>query len=151
MTAASSSDSAKLPGALSGVSVLVAGAGLAGLTAAYDLTAMGASVTVIEARDRVGGRVWTIRDGFADRQHAEAGGDMIDDAQDEIRQLASQLGLTLSRILRDGFGYMRSAGPNQPPRIVTRNAALGERVTVRTALGHRIDATVIAPGRVRID
>jgi flagella basal body P-ring formation protein FlgA len=35
--------------------------------------------------------------------------------------------------------------------IVTRNAALGERVTVRTALGHRIDATVIAPGRVRID
>ena len=125
MTAASSSDSAKLPGALSGVSVLVAGAGLAGLTAAYDLTAMGAAVTVIEARERVGGRVWTIRDGFADRQHAEAGGDMIDDAQDEIRQLASQLGLTLSRILRDGFGYMRSAGPNQPPRIVTRNAARG--------------------------
>jgi monoamine oxidase len=101
---------------LSGVSVLVAGAGLAGLTAAYDLAAMGAAVTVIEARDRVGGRVWTIRDGFADRQHAEAGGDMIDDAQHEIRQLAGQLGLTLSRILRDGFGYMRSAGPNHPPR-----------------------------------
>jgi flagella basal body P-ring formation protein FlgA len=35
--------------------------------------------------------------------------------------------------------------------IVTRNAALGERVTVRTELGRRIDATVIAPGRVRID
>lgn len=35
--------------------------------------------------------------------------------------------------------------------VVTRNAALGERVTVRTALGHRVDATVIAPGRVRID
>ena len=85
MTAASSSDSAAKPSALSGVSVLVAGAGLAGLTAAYDLAAMGAAVTVVEARDRVGGRVWTIRDGFADRQHAEAGGDMIDDSQDEIR------------------------------------------------------------------
>lgn len=35
--------------------------------------------------------------------------------------------------------------------VVTRNAALGERVTVRTAMGHRVDATVIAPGRVRID
>jgi flagella basal body P-ring formation protein FlgA len=35
--------------------------------------------------------------------------------------------------------------------VVTRNAALGERVTVRTELGHRVDATVIAPGRVRID
>jgi monoamine oxidase len=126
MTAASSSDSpARLPAALSGVSVIVAGAGLAGLTAAYDLAGMGAAVTVIEARDRVGGRVWTIRDGFADRQHAEAGGDMIDDAQGEIRQLAAELGLRLSRILRDGFGYMRSAGANQPPRIVSRSAARG--------------------------
>jgi len=35
--------------------------------------------------------------------------------------------------------------------IVTRNASLGERVSVRTDLGHRIEATVVAPGRVRID
>ena len=34
--------------------------------------------TVVEARDRVGGRVWTLRDGFASGQHAEAGGDIID-------------------------------------------------------------------------
>ena len=88
---------------------------------------MGAAVTVIEARDRVGGRVWTIRDGFADRQHAEAGGDMIDESQDEIRQLARELGLTLSRILRDGFGYVRpgAAGSSQPPRIVSRSIARG--------------------------
>ena len=127
MTAASSSDSAaRLPGALSGVSVLVAGAGLAGLTAAYDLAAMGAAVTVIEARDRVGGRVWTVRDGFADRQHAEAGGDMIDDSQEEIRALAHELGLKLFRILRDGFGYMRpGSGSNQPARIVSRSVARG--------------------------
>jgi flagella basal body P-ring formation protein FlgA len=35
--------------------------------------------------------------------------------------------------------------------IATRDAALGERVTVRTDLGHRVDARVVAPGRVRID
>ena len=35
--------------------------------------------------------------------------------------------------------------------IATRNAALGERVPVRTGFGHRVDGTVIAPGRVRID
>ena len=58
---------------LSGVSVLVAGAGLAGLAAARDLIARGATVTVIDVRDRVGGRVWTIREGFAEGQHAEAG------------------------------------------------------------------------------
>lgn len=42
-------------------SVLVIGAGLAGLSAARDLSAEGHQVTVIEARDRIGGRVWTSR------------------------------------------------------------------------------------------
>ena len=109
---------------LNGVSVLVAGAGLAGLAAARDLIALGATVTVIDVRDRVGGRVWTIRDGFAEGQHAEAGGDFIDEEQHEIRNLASELGLTLSRILRGGFGYVR---PDQAGRgkIVARNAKRG--------------------------
>jgi len=109
---------------LSGVSVLVAGAGLAGLTAAFDLVAMGATVSVVEARDRVGGRVWTIREGFSDRQHAEAGGDMIDEAQTEIRDLAASLGLTLTRILRDGFGYVRPDKSGQP-KIVARSVQHG--------------------------
>src|SRR5207245_807126 len=71
-------------GSLRGVSVLVAGAGLAGLAAARDLLTRGAEVTVVDARDRVGGRVLTVREGFAERQHAEIGGDMIDQAQEEI-------------------------------------------------------------------
>jgi monoamine oxidase len=104
--------------------VLVAGAGLAGLTAAFDLVAMGATVSVVEARDRVGGRVWTIREGFSDRQHAEAGGDMIDEAQTEIRSLAASLGLTLTRILRDGFGYVRPDKSGQP-KIVARSVQHG--------------------------
>lgn len=63
---------------LTGKSVIVAGAGLAGLTAARALEARGAAVTVVEARNRVGGRVWTMRDQFAGRQHAEAGADLIE-------------------------------------------------------------------------
>jgi len=110
--------------ALNGVSVLVAGAGLAGLAAARDLAARGAAVTIVDARDRVGGRVWTIRDGFAENQHAEAGGDMIDEAQEEIRRLAEEVGLTLTRILRGGFGYVRSDGSGKP-RIVNRGAMRG--------------------------
>ena len=94
-------------GPLRGVSVVVAGAGLAGLAAARDLAAAGAAVTVVEARERVGGRVWTIRDGFADHQHAEAGGDMIDASHREIIALAGELGLPLVRILRGGWGYAR--------------------------------------------
>jgi len=109
---------------LDGASVLVAGAGLAGLAAARDLTTLGAAVTVVDARDRVGGRVWTIRDGFAEQQHAEAGGDMIDEEQSEIRLLAEALGLKLTRILRSGFGYVRNDASGRP-RIVPRNAARG--------------------------
>src|SRR5438067_8541329 len=99
MTPASSAASANST-ELAGTSVIVAGAGLAGLAAAYDLMSMGADVTVVDARERVGGRVWTIRDGFAHRQHAEAGGDMIDGEQHEIRHLAVSLGLKLTPILR---------------------------------------------------
>src|SRR5947207_14879353 len=72
-------------GSLDGVSVVVAGAGLAGLAAARDLIAMGAQVTVVDARDRIGGRVFTVRDGFKERQHAEAGGDIVHRGQGESR------------------------------------------------------------------
>jgi monoamine oxidase len=99
---------------LTGVSVLVAGAGLAGLAAARDLVAMGARVTVIEARDRVGGRVSTVRDGFADAQHAEAGGDLIDDAHEEIRRLAADLGLKLVRVLRGDWGQVAPDAAGRP-------------------------------------
>ncbi len=49
------------PGSGSGRSVVVLGAGIAGLVAAYELMRAGFQVTVLEARNRVGGRVWTIR------------------------------------------------------------------------------------------
>ncbi len=102
----------------------MAGAGLAGLTAARDLKALGASVTVVEARDRVGGRAWTIRDGFKDGQHAEGGGDFIDGSQQEIQKLASELGLELTRILRGGWGFVRPDEHGRP-RIVRRGVARG--------------------------
>jgi monoamine oxidase len=110
--------------ALNGVSVLVAGAGLAGLTAARDLKGLGAAVTVVEARDRVGGRAWTIRDGFKDGQHAEGGGDLIDGSQEEIQKLASDLGLELTRILRGGWGFVRPDHHGRP-QIVRRGVARG--------------------------
>jgi monoamine oxidase len=90
---------------LAGTSVIVAGAGLAGLSAARELEKRGAAVTVVEARDRVGGRVWTLRNQFAGRQHAEAGADLIEEEQERVLALARELGLKPVRILRDGFGF----------------------------------------------
>jgi len=96
--------------ALPGVSVLIAGAGLAGLTAARELSKKGATVTMIDARSRVGGRVLTLREGFRHRQHAEAGADLIDGDQKEIRTLVSQLGLKLTEILPGGFTLLKDVG-----------------------------------------
>ena len=53
--------------------ILVVGAGLAGLSAAYELTRAGHDVTVLEARTRPGGRVQTLRDPFPEGLYAEAG------------------------------------------------------------------------------
>jgi monoamine oxidase len=51
------------PGSGQGRRVVILGAGIAGMTAAYCLRRAGYQCTILEARDRPGGRVWTIRGG----------------------------------------------------------------------------------------
>src|SRR3954470_4709715 len=51
------------PASGGGRSVVILGGGIAGLVSAYELRRSGYKVTVLEARDRIGGRVWTIRGG----------------------------------------------------------------------------------------
>jgi monoamine oxidase len=53
--------------------IVILGAGLAGLSAAFELQAAGHNITILEAKKGVGGRVHTIRGVFADGQYAEAG------------------------------------------------------------------------------
>src|ERR1700691_4372243 len=52
---------ARLPGAPRDASVIILGAGLAGMTAAYELRNAGYQVQVLEFNHRAGGRNWTLR------------------------------------------------------------------------------------------
>lgn len=90
--------------------VAVAGAGLAGLTAAYELRRAGAEVIVLEARDRVGGRVWSRR--LENGAVVEMGAEFLLPGNTAVRELAAELGLGLwdkgmrygSREPRGGIG-----------------------------------------------
>src|SRR5258705_11345570 len=77
--------------------VTIVGAGLAGLSAAYDLHRAGWQVTVLEARDRVGGRVHSVRS-FSNGLVAEAGGEFIEDSHRRMLALANQFDLKLGSV-----------------------------------------------------
>src|SRR3954464_9701641 len=73
--------------------IVVVGAGLAGLSAARDLSAGGAAVTVLEARDRVGGRVEQAE--LPDGRRVQLGGEVVGNAHTSYLGLVAELGLTL--------------------------------------------------------
>ena len=68
--------------------VLIVGAGLSGLTAAYRLDRAGVDVAVMEARDRVGGRAWRLPVGDAS---FDAGCEALDYEHAALRKLADEL------------------------------------------------------------
>src|SRR5215204_7008808 len=76
--------------------IIIIGAGLAGLSAAYELSEAGHDVTVLEARTRAGGRVLTLRDPFAEGLYAEAGASRIPNHHHFTLKYVELFGLTLN-------------------------------------------------------
>lgn len=93
------------------VDVVVVGAGLAGLAAARALAAAGKTVTVLEARDRVGGR--TENGSFADGQWIEVGGQWLGPTQERMYELVEELGLRTYPTYDDGKLLLQLNGKQQ--------------------------------------
>jgi monoamine oxidase len=89
--------------------VLIIGAGIAGLTAGYRLRQAGIPVRIIEAQNRIGGRMYSLRNFFADGQVCELGGELIDTGHSRIQALARELGIALDDLSTDDATLSREA------------------------------------------
>jgi monoamine oxidase len=96
--------------------VIIIGAGLAGLSAAYELTQAGHDVTVLEARTRPGGRVHTLRDPFAEGLYADAGATRVPSHHHFTLKYVELFDLTLD--------------PFEPPDLPSVYYVRGKRIQV---------------------
>jgi monoamine oxidase len=81
--------------------IMIIGAGLSGLCAAYLLQQAGQRVTILEARNRPGGRILTLRQGFADGLYADAGAGRIADIHHRTLAWIRRFGLALEPMYPD--------------------------------------------------
>ncbi|HEV3151051.1 MAG TPA: FAD-dependent oxidoreductase [Acidobacteriaceae bacterium] len=77
--------------------VLIVGAGVAGLSAAAELASAGLAVTVLEARDRIGGRIFTLHPDDSDSP-VELGAEFVHGRPPELLHLLDDAGATLPSV-----------------------------------------------------
>ena len=117
--------------------LIVIGAGLSGLVAADEVQRAGHQVVVLEARDRVGGRVLTLREGLHDGQYADVGAEMIYHGQERIVRLCAERGLELTTDFSLGTGT---------PAVIFHGHRLSDEASRELVEELRAGVRRVAPG-----
>ncbi len=110
------------------VDVCVVGAGYAGLTAARRLTQAGKSVAVLEARDRIGGRIWTFQ--LPDGSPVDRGGGWVANRHDAILKLASEVGVSTYKTYDHGYHLLVGEGRTRRYRGLIPKISLSAILTI---------------------
>jgi len=90
--------------------IIIIGAGMAGLSAGYELSQAGHEVTILEARTYCGGRVHTIREPFSDGLFAEAGAARIPDDHDLTLKYVKLFDVPLEPMYPSQLSALRTSG-----------------------------------------
>jgi len=110
------------------VDVCVVGAGYAGLTAARRLTQAGRSVAVLEARDRIGGRIWTFH--LPDGSPVDRGGGWLANRHDAILKLAGEVGVATYKTYDHGYHLLIGDGRTRRYRGLIPKISLSAILTI---------------------
>lgn len=89
--------------------ILVVGGGIAGLTAAYRLRQGGVRADLIEATNRIGGRIRTVPKVAGTEISADVGGEFIDSGHSNLISLATELGLRAIDLAQVQSGFVKDA------------------------------------------
>jgi len=81
--------------------IVIVGAGIAGLNAAYQLKKLGLTATVYEASGRTGGRMFTLKNYFGNNLTTDLGGEFVDANHEDLLQLVKELRLELYDLRTD--------------------------------------------------
>lgn len=115
--------------------VVIVGAGLAGLAAGYELKRAGHNPVILEAQQRVGGRVYTLRDPFTEGLYGEVGAMRIPRAHSLTMEYIGKFGLQVNDFTMDnpnayyymGGNKVRASEANANPALLGFDVAGNEK------------------------
>src|ERR1700712_4454754 len=145
-----------LPGTGNGKKIIVLGGGLAGMTCAYELRKLGYEVSILEARNRAGGRCWSVRKGstntetgresvtarFDEGQYFNAGPSRIPHNHQLTLHYCRELGVPLqiyNNVNEGAWYYAEGNGPLSNKRIKAREVHNDIRGYMTEMLAKSID------------